>query len=296
MGPTAHLDDSPLRFQVDAVVTVESVGLQVAAIIFEEGGRAVPLVIRGVVEHRQRVERVAHVRPEVARVLLLPPGIADLHRGVVRVQDVRSEHHADRQAVQRLEEFGRLEPPAVHRLPGDADALPLEDAFQAVQRQVVGTFADDHLSHEPRPGQSTGPPLRGGAPPRAASRPAPRSVPPASGRSLAAAPCGRISCGHGRRQTASRVASRASRSCSRRGASARSPCGALAAPNAPGPSAALPATARPTASAPPGRRAAGRDRAEARHPCSCPLLRSAAREGSPVLQNSLRPLQPARST
>ena len=84
--------------------------------------------------------------------------------------------------------------------------------------------------------------------------------------------------------------------CCRRAASAASACGALAAPNAHGPFAALPSTARPTASAPPGRRAAGRDRAEARRPCSCPLLRNATHDGSPLRQNFFRPLQPARST
>ena len=147
---------------------------------------------RRVVEHGQRVERIAHVGPEVARVLLLPPGIADLHRGVVRVDDVRSQHHADGQGVQGLEEFGRLEPPAVHRLPRDADALPLEDPFQPVQGQMVGALAHDHLRHQPRTGQTRR------ESPRPACGPPPRSAPRASGRSPAVAPCGRISCGHGR--------------------------------------------------------------------------------------------------
>ena len=111
---------------------------------------------RRVVEHRQRMQRIAHVRPEAARVLPFLPGIADLHRGVVRVDDVRSQHHADRQGVQGPEEFGRLQPPAVHRLPRDPHALPLEDPFQAVQRQMVGSLADDHLGHQPRPGQAAG--------------------------------------------------------------------------------------------------------------------------------------------
>ena len=47
----------------DAVVTVEGGGLQVPAIIFEKGGRSVPLVIRREVEHGQRVERIADVGP-----------------------------------------------------------------------------------------------------------------------------------------------------------------------------------------------------------------------------------------
>ena len=42
--PTAHLDNAALGFQVDAVVTVEGVGLQVPAIIFEKSGRPVALV------------------------------------------------------------------------------------------------------------------------------------------------------------------------------------------------------------------------------------------------------------
>ena len=152
----ADLDDPALGFQVDAVVTVEGVGLQVAAIVFQKRGRSVPRVIRRVVEHGQRVERIAHVGPESARVLQLPPGVADLHRSVVGVHDVRSQHHAHGHGVQGLKELGRLEPPAVHRLPRDSHALPLEDPFQAVQGQMVGALAHDDLRHQPRRGQAAG--------------------------------------------------------------------------------------------------------------------------------------------
>ncbi len=68
----------------------------------------------------------------------------------------RGQHHADGEGVQGLEKLRRLQPPAVHRLPGDAHALPLEDAFQAVQRQMVGPLADDHLGHQARSGQRAG--------------------------------------------------------------------------------------------------------------------------------------------
>ena len=83
-------------------------------------------------------------------------GVADTHRGVVRVNHARGQHHADGEGVQGLEKLRRLQPPAVHRLPGDAHALPLEDAFQAVQRQMVGPLADDHLGHQARSGQRAG--------------------------------------------------------------------------------------------------------------------------------------------
>jgi predicted acyltransferase len=57
---------------------------------------------------------------------------ANVHRGVVRVDHVRSEHHADGRGVQWLKEFGRSQPPSVHRLSRDANALPLKDPFQPV--------------------------------------------------------------------------------------------------------------------------------------------------------------------
>jgi len=88
MRPTRDLDDPPLGFQVNAVVAVESVRLQVTAILLLECGRSRSLATAGEVEHRQRMECVAHVGPQPAGVFLFLPGIADLHRGVVRVKYV----------------------------------------------------------------------------------------------------------------------------------------------------------------------------------------------------------------
>jgi hypothetical protein len=63
--------DPAFRLQIDSVVTVEGVRLQVAAIVLQERGRPVTLVSRRVVEHRQWMERIAHVRPEPARMFFL---------------------------------------------------------------------------------------------------------------------------------------------------------------------------------------------------------------------------------
>ena len=102
MRPATDLDDPARGLKIDPVVAVEGVRLQVSAIVLQKCGRPIPRVIRRVVEHGQRVERIAHVRPEPPRVLQLPPGIADFHRGVVGVQDVRAQHHLHGQGVERL--------------------------------------------------------------------------------------------------------------------------------------------------------------------------------------------------
>ena len=109
-----------------------------------------------VVEHRQRVKRIAHVRPEPPRVFQLSPGVADFDGSVVGVYDVRSQHHPAGQGIHGPQELGRLQPPIIHRLPRDTDTLSLEDPFQAMQGQVVNAFAHDHLGGEPRRGQCAG--------------------------------------------------------------------------------------------------------------------------------------------
>ena len=117
---TGDLDDPALGFRVDAVITVEGIGLHVPAIVFQKRGRPGPLVSGRVVEHRQRVERIANVGPESPRMLLFPPGVSHLHRSVVSMHDVRAEHHPHGRGIQRLKELGRLEPPSVHCLPRDS--------------------------------------------------------------------------------------------------------------------------------------------------------------------------------
>ena len=70
--------------------------------------------------------------------------------------DVRNQHHANGHGIEGFEEFRRLQPPSVHRLSRNADALPGEDSFQPVQSQMVRAFADDRLGHEPRARQGAG--------------------------------------------------------------------------------------------------------------------------------------------
>jgi hypothetical protein len=97
--PATTLDDPALRFKVDAVITVESIGLQVPTIVFQKCGRSGPLVSGRIVEHSQRVEQIANVGPETARMFLLPPRIPNFHRRVIRMYDERVEHHTHGQVV-----------------------------------------------------------------------------------------------------------------------------------------------------------------------------------------------------
>ena len=149
-----------MGFQVDAVVTIERIGLHVTAIVFQKRGRSGPLMSGRIVEHGQRVERIAHVGPESARMLQLSPCVSNFHRSVVGMHDVRAKHHPHGHGVKRLKELGRLEPPPVHRLPRDSHALPLENPFQAVQGKMVRALAHDDLRQKPRRCQTSGNRLR----------------------------------------------------------------------------------------------------------------------------------------
>ena len=53
----------------------------------------------------------------------------------------------------RLQQAGTDGHPVAHRLPGQFHPVAAEDAFLAVQRQMVGVLADGHLSQQPRPWQ-----------------------------------------------------------------------------------------------------------------------------------------------
>ena len=65
------------------------------------------------------------------------------------------------QVVQRLEQLGRAAHPVAEGRARDLHALPGQPAFLAIERDVIGILLGDHMSQEPRPGQSLGDGLRG---------------------------------------------------------------------------------------------------------------------------------------
>jgi transposase InsO family protein len=79
---------------------------------------------------------------------------SDFHRRIVGMHREGLKHHLLHQLVNRREELGDREHPAVERLPREFHPLPLEDAFQAIERQMVTVLAHDHLGQQARPGQT----------------------------------------------------------------------------------------------------------------------------------------------
>ena len=70
--------------------------------------------------------------------------------------DPRLQHHADHQVVQRPQQVGTGRQPVAQRRAVQEQTLPLVDAFQAMQRQVIDVLADDQVGQQARPRQSLG--------------------------------------------------------------------------------------------------------------------------------------------
>ena len=206
MRPTAHLDDPPLGFQVDPVVTVEGIRLHVPAIVFQEGGRPSPLVRRRVVEDRQRVQRVADVRPEPRPCTSASPR----HRGSSpRCRPCgRREKQAPR-AWPRRTRAGGIRPSASHHPSIVCREIRTPCRWKIPSRRCKGRWSAplQTMTWAISPGPAKPPGIASGR----LAAPPPRSAPPASNRFPAVALCGRISCGHGPRRTTSKAASRVAR-------------------------------------------------------------------------------------
>ena len=93
---------------------------------------------------------IAQVDPKPAGAGLGQVLVQHFHRGVIGVDHFAGPHLLDHDVVERLEQFGTIPHPVAHRGAGDVDAVAFQDAFQAVQGQMVRIFADDHVSQEPR--------------------------------------------------------------------------------------------------------------------------------------------------
>ena len=96
------------------------------------------------------------VRPEAP---LAAPFLAAAEQGhgrVVGPQHGRLQQQLFLPLIERPQQFGgRLHPIAL-RAAGDVQAVPREEVFLAVQRQVVAELGDDDLSDQSRSGDAAG--------------------------------------------------------------------------------------------------------------------------------------------
>jgi len=87
------------------------------------------------------------------RVGRLAPG-QHRHDRIVGGHHVRSSDAFRHQPVQRLDQVRHVAAPNRLRGARDLEALPREDIFQPVQRQVIGELARYDVAEQTRPGQS----------------------------------------------------------------------------------------------------------------------------------------------
>ena len=160
MGVASDLDNAGLSRawvrQVQAVVTAEGVGLQVALVVGQELLRAVALVIDREVEDVVRVGRIAQVGPQPRRAQTMGEQLLQLDRRVVGVDGPRLEHHADHPVVERPQQVGTGPQPVTERGAVQEVALSLVGPLQPMQRHVVGVLADDQVRQQARPWQALG--------------------------------------------------------------------------------------------------------------------------------------------
>ena len=64
------------------------------------------------------------------------------------------QHAMNHQLVKRPQQIGRVAAPDALRGAVDLKTVPREDVLQAVQRQVIGVFAGDHIRQQPRTGHA----------------------------------------------------------------------------------------------------------------------------------------------
>ena len=97
---------------------------------------------------------VADGDPEPAGLDPLAVVVLHRHRRVVILDDLGGQDLAQHQLDDRRQQLGDDGHPVAHRRARQLDAEPLEDPFEAIERQVIGIFADRDVSHQPRAGQA----------------------------------------------------------------------------------------------------------------------------------------------
>ena len=79
--------------------------------------------------------------------------ILHLHRRFVILDDPGLEDLGHHERHDRLKQIGGDGHPVAHRRPGDLDPMAKQDAFLAIEWQVIGILIGNHVSHQPRAGE-----------------------------------------------------------------------------------------------------------------------------------------------
>ena len=113
------------------------------------------LMVAAKIEDVERMIPVADVSPHLPRQRLARHRLVEVrHLGRVGVDHPRAPHLIGHPLDQRLKHRGDVGHPAAHGRAGQVDAVPAEDAFQAMQRQMIRVLAGADLGQQARPRQA----------------------------------------------------------------------------------------------------------------------------------------------
>ena len=149
MSPTADFEDRSARFGEEMIVDVVGVGVQVALVADEHLADAFAAVIVAEIEDVERVVAIADIDPHLTGASLAGNvRIEERHLGGVGVNRAGAQDHRPRGIDDGPNEIGEFAHPGAHRRTRQIDALPAEDAYEAIERQMIAVFAGGDLSQE----------------------------------------------------------------------------------------------------------------------------------------------------
>jgi hypothetical protein len=120
MGPTGYFENPVVGAQVDRVVARIGIGVQVAAVVFQESLRTVPAAAERKVVDRLGMAVVAHIGPEAALAAAVLSANQHGDLGVVRPEYWALNDQLPLQLVERLKQIspGPAIPRAIGRSGG----------------------------------------------------------------------------------------------------------------------------------------------------------------------------------
>ena len=120
---------------------------------FEKRRGSVAFATGGVVVHGVGMFTITQVHPEPASMGSAAwAGLVHFHGGVVGMDDFGLEYAGRHQADDRFKDVGGSYHPVAQGFAGEVHAVAREDAFLAVEWQVVGVLAHDDVRQEAGPG------------------------------------------------------------------------------------------------------------------------------------------------
>ena len=111
-------------------------------------------VVAAKIENVERMIAVADIDPHLAgQRFARHLRIEERHLGGVGVQRLRLTHERRHRVDQRIQHLGDVRHPVAHRRARQVDAVPAENAFEPMQRQMIRVLAGGDVCEQPGPRQ-----------------------------------------------------------------------------------------------------------------------------------------------